>query len=31
MNHETRTMSIPGPRIFVDALMVPACTLATGF
>ena len=30
MNHETRTMPIPGPRAFVDALSAPACALATG-
>lgn len=30
MNHETRTMPSPGPRVFVDALMAPAYALATG-
>jgi uncharacterized protein YjiS (DUF1127 family) len=30
MNHETRTMPIPGPRTFVDALMAPTHALATG-
>ncbi len=30
MNHETRTMPSPGPRVFVDALMAPTYALATG-